>query len=90
MQESLEVLENEREVPSDETLVAIVKAQLVGDEARKLLICDFVGRDYGRPDPDKAPTYVHKKSLLLQLQKIRDTLPPAAASKGESTTTRAC
>ncbi|KAL7813924.1 hypothetical protein V8C44DRAFT_326703 [Trichoderma aethiopicum] len=81
MQESLEVLENERELPSDETLVAIVKAQLVGDEARKLLICDFVGRDYGRPDPDKAPTYVHKKSLLLQLQKIRDTLPPAAATK---------
>ena len=90
MQESLEILESEKEFPSDETLVAIVKTQLVGEEARKLLMADFVGRDFGRTDPDKAPTWIHKRSLLLQLQKVRDTLPPAAASKGESTKIRAC
>ncbi|EHK17182.1 uncharacterized protein TRIVIDRAFT_75774 [Trichoderma virens Gv29-8] len=55
--------------------------QLVGEEARKLLVCDFVGRDFGRADPDKPPTYVFKRSLLLQLHKIRDTLPPGVASK---------
>lgn len=85
MQESLEVLEREKEYPSDETLVGLVRLQLVGEEARKLLICDFVGRDFGRVDPEKPPTYVFKRSLLLQLQKIRDTLPPGAASKGKST-----
>ncbi|KAL7947445.1 hypothetical protein V8C42DRAFT_286271 [Trichoderma barbatum] len=81
MQESLEVLDSEKEYPSDETLVALVKLQLVGEEARKLLVCDFVGRDFGRADPEKPPTYVFKRTLLLQLQKIRDTLPPGAASK---------
>ncbi|UKZ81366.1 hypothetical protein TrVFT333_009138 [Trichoderma virens FT-333] len=81
MQESLEVLENEKEYPSDELLAAMVRLQLVGEEARKLLVCDFVGRDFGRADPDKPPTYVFKRSLLLQLHKIRDTLPPGVASK---------
>ncbi|KAH0524453.1 hypothetical protein TsFJ059_006959 [Trichoderma semiorbis] len=81
MQESLEVLESEKEYPSDEILVAMVKLQLIGEEARNLLVCDFVGRDFGRVDPDKPPTYVYKRSLLLQLQKIRDTLPQGVASK---------
>ncbi|RFU74732.1 znii2cys6 transcription factor [Trichoderma arundinaceum] len=81
MQESLEIMESEKEYPSDETLVSLVKLQLVGEEARKLIVCDFVGRDFGRTDPDKPPTYVFKRSLLLQLQKIRETLPPGAASK---------
>ncbi|KAL7934566.1 hypothetical protein V8C35DRAFT_31560 [Trichoderma chlorosporum] len=81
MQESVEVLESEKEYPADELLVALVKLQLVGEEARKLLVSDFVGRDFGRADPDKPPTYVHKRSLLLQLQKIRDTLSPEATSK---------
>ncbi|KAL7793659.1 hypothetical protein V8C37DRAFT_377789 [Trichoderma ceciliae] len=81
MQESLEILESEKEYASDETLVALVKLQLVGEEARKLIICDFVGRDFGRADPDKPPTYVFKRSLLLQLQKLRDTLPPGIVSK---------
>lgn len=84
MQESLEVLESEKEYPSDEILVAMVKLQLIGEEARKLLVCDFVGRDFGRVDPDKPPTYVYKRSLLLQLQKIRDTLPQGVASKRKS------
>lgn len=84
MQESLEVMESEKEYPSDETLVALVKLQLVGEEARKLIVSDFVGRDFGRLDPDKAPTYVFKRNLLCQLQKIRETLPPGAMSKGKS------
>lgn len=84
MQESLEILESEKEYPSDEILVAMVKLQLIGEEARKLLVCDFVGRDFGRVDPDKPPTYVYKRSLLLQLQKIRDTLPQGVASKRKS------
>ncbi|PNP38337.1 hypothetical protein TGAMA5MH_09695 [Trichoderma gamsii] len=81
MQESLELLDSEKEYPSDETLVALVKLQLVGEEARKLIVSDFVGRDFGRLDPDKAPTYVFKRNLLYQLQKIRETLPPGAMSK---------
>lgn len=76
------MLESEKEYPSDEALVALVKLQLVGEEARKLIVCDFVGRDFGRADPEKPPTYVHKRGLLLQLEKIRDTLPPGAASNG--------
>jgi hypothetical protein len=85
MQESVEVLESEKEYPSDETLVTLVKLQLVGEEARKLIVTDFVGRDFGRLDLDKPPTYVFKRSLLFQLQKIRETLSPGAASKGKST-----
>lgn len=81
MQESLELLENEKEYPADETLVALVKLQLVGEEARKLIVSDFVGRDFGRLDPDKAPTYVFKRNLLCQLQKIRETLPAGVMSK---------
>lgn len=87
MQESLELLENEKEYPADETLVALVKLQLVGEEARKLIVSDFVGRDFGRLDPDKAPTYVFKRNLLCQLQKIRETLPAGVMSKGKSINT---
>lgn len=83
MQESLELLENEKEYPADETLVALVKLQLVGEEARKLIVSDFVGRDFGRLDPDKAPTYIFKRGLLCQLQKIRENLPAGVMSKGK-------
>lgn len=85
MQHSLELLESEKEYPSDGTLVTLVKLQLVGEEARKLIVSDFVGRDYGRLEPDKSPTYVFKRNLLCQLQKIRETLPPGVMSKGKST-----
>lgn len=84
MQESLQLLESEQEYPSDETLVALVKLQLIGEEARKLIVSDFVGRDFGSLEPDKPPTYVFKRGLLCQLQKIRETLPPGAMSKGKS------
>lgn len=71
MDDCLKVLEREKEHPSDEILVTLVRYQLVGDEAHKLLIRDVI--DEGNP----TPTYIFRKGLLVRLQEIRDGLAPS-------------
>ncbi|KAJ3519886.1 hypothetical protein NM208_g13944 [Fusarium decemcellulare] len=70
MDDCLTVLERDREHPSDEVLVALVRYQLVADEAQKLLIRDVMG------EASQAPTYVFRKSLLTKMQDIREGLSP--------------
>ncbi|GKU11314.1 unnamed protein product [Fusarium langsethiae] len=69
MSDCLDVLEREKEYPSDELLAAFVRYQLVADEAQKLLVRDVMG------DPSPPPTYIFRKSLLAKLQAVRDGLP---------------
>ncbi|KAF4468163.1 Zn(II)2Cys6 transcription factor [Fusarium albosuccineum] len=70
MDDCLTVLERDREHPSDEVLVALVRYQLVADEAQKLLIRDVMG------EASQAPTYVFRKSLLTKMQDIHEGLSP--------------
>lgn len=69
MDECLAVLEREKEHPSDETLVALVRYQLVCDEAHKLMVQDVMG------EVSKTPTYIFRKGLLARLQQVRDSIP---------------
>ena len=68
MSDCLDVLEKDKQYPSDELLVAFIRYQLVADEARKLLVRDVMG------ESSPAPTYVFRKSLLEKLQAVRDGL----------------
>jgi len=74
MEECLEVLDREKEFPLDDVLVALIRLQLVAEDAQKLLVRDVMG------DTDQTPTFLFKKSLLLRLQTIRDSMPAIAAS----------
>lgn len=65
MEDCLTVLERAHEDPMDEVLVALVKTQLIGEEAQKLL-----GRDLLK-DINQTPTYIHKKNMLMRLNQIR-------------------
>ncbi|PHH84331.1 hypothetical protein CDD83_2107 [Cordyceps sp. RAO-2017] len=68
MDDCLDVLDHNREQPLDEVLVALIRIQRVGEEARKLLRSD-VTRDFSQ-----GPTYVFKASLLSRLDNIRHNL----------------
>ncbi|KAM0562440.1 hypothetical protein ACHAPJ_002130 [Fusarium lateritium] len=68
MSDCLDVLEKDKQYPSDELLVAFIRYQLVADEAQKLLVRDVMG------ESSPAPTYVFRKSLLEKLQAVRDGL----------------
>lgn len=78
MDECLEVLEREKEFPHDETLVVLIKLQLVSEEAQKLLVRDVMG------DNNQTPTYMFKRGMLARLDAIRDGIPSGAASNCKS------
>ncbi|KAK5988996.1 Transcription factor -like protein [Cladobotryum mycophilum] len=80
MQDCLEVLEREKEHPNDEILVTLVKLQLIGEEARKLLTRDMMTREMIK-DGAQVPAYVFKKGLLDQLQALRQALRPCIGGK---------
>jgi hypothetical protein len=74
MEESLEILEREKEHGQDEILATLVRMQLVADEAHKLLVQDMMrGEESGQ-----TPSWVHRKSLLDRLQAVRDGMTPSA------------
>lgn len=79
MEDSLEVLEREKEFPSDDVLATLVKLQLVSEEAQKLLVQDVMG------DNGQTPTFVFKRGILSRLQAIRDGISPNVASNCKST-----
>ena len=74
MEESLEILERDKEYVQDEILTALIRMQLVADEAHKLLVQDVMrGEDGGH-----TPSFVYRKSMLNQLQSARDNMTPTA------------
>lgn len=74
MEESLELLEREKEYSQDEILTTLIRTQLVADEAHKLLVQDIMrGEDAGH-----TPSFVYRKSMMNRLQAIRDGMPPIA------------
>ncbi|KAM4055196.1 RNase P, subunit Pop3 [Hirsutella rhossiliensis] len=74
MDDCLDVLEREREHPRDEILVALVRIQLVSEEAQKLLLRE------GNGDYRDGPTYIFKAGLLSRLNDLRQGLPASLHS----------
>ncbi|UNI25075.1 hypothetical protein JDV02_010780 [Purpureocillium takamizusanense] len=74
MEESLETLDREKDQPLDEILVALVRTQLINEEAQKLL------RLQGCGDDSQGPTHIYKPGLLMRLEELRRRLPPALHS----------
>jgi len=67
MEESLRVLEQEKEGPQDELLATLVRIQLVADKAYNL-----------QRDEEKniTPTVFYVKSLQSQLNTVKQQIPP--------------
>lgn len=79
MDSCLDVLERERECPRDEILVALVRIQLIAEEAQKLLRSD------GNGHSSQGPTYIFKAGLLSRLGDLREGLPASLHSHCAST-----
>jgi hypothetical protein len=84
MEECLEALEREKDGPGDEVLTAMVRLQLLGDEAHKLLLKDVAAAGAGT-DSGHTPSYVFRKSMMLRLESIKDSISSTATSSCEST-----
>lgn len=67
MEESLCLLQQEKENPQDEILVTLVRIQLVADKAYNLQ------RD---EEKNSAPTAFYVKSLQSQLNTVKQQIPP--------------
>ena len=74
MEESLEILEREKEYVQDEILTSLIRMQLIADEAPKLLVQDIMRGD----DAGHTPSFVYRKSMLNRLQTVRDSRTPTA------------
>ncbi|KAK1984656.1 hypothetical protein LZ30DRAFT_779608 [Colletotrichum cereale] len=75
MDECLQILDHEPESPSDRTLAALVRMQLLKDEAAKLSFRPDVSSRNG-VDGSKPPADMYVKMLQAQLQRIIQGLPP--------------
>lgn len=78
MEECLNSLDVEREHPLDEMLVVMVRSQLVGEDAQRLLVRDVMG------EPAQAPSYVFKKGMLSKIQEIREGLSGSVSNNRRS------
>lgn len=67
MDDCLDTLDRERQHPTDEVLVRLVRLQLVAEEAQRLMLADVADVK----NANQVPSYVYKKSLLSRLQKAR-------------------
>lgn len=70
MQECLEVLEETREDPLDEVLVALVRLQYIADEAHKLLRREI------SDDTNQSPPHGFRKGLVIQFDGLVARLSP--------------
>ncbi|KAI9167540.1 Transcription factor [Paramyrothecium foliicola] len=66
MRENLEFLEQHRPTPLDEVLTTLVRTQLIADETVRLLVSEVAGNN------NRTPTHLFRKSLLQQLEVIRE------------------
>ncbi|EFY86162.1 hypothetical protein MAC_07827 [Metarhizium acridum CQMa 102] len=73
MDDSLAVLEHENEYPSDAVLATMVKIQLVGEEAQRLMRSKI-------NECSQNPTYILKPGLVSRLNDIRSQLPDGLAN----------
>ncbi len=74
MEESLELLEREKEHPHDEIFTTLIRSQLVGNEAHQLIVQDIMrGVEAGH-----TPSFVFQKGMFNRLKVVRDNMPPNA------------
>ncbi|GKT52447.1 uncharacterized protein ColSpa_12628 [Colletotrichum spaethianum] len=78
MDECLQILDSQPESSSDRSLVALVKMQLLKDEAAKLSFRSDAPLD--AIDGSKPPAAMYVKLLKAQLQRIIQSLPPELQS----------
>ena len=76
MQECLEDLDLRKYVPGDEIIVALVKIQLLADEAQSSVV-----QNPGAPP--RAPPWVFRNGLIQRLEFIRDNLSPHARASSK-------
>lgn len=81
MEECLESLEMERERPDDDTLIALVRLQLVSHEAHAHLVEDVA--NHANNEDDKTPSFVYRKGLLNRLKTVRESISNRAAANCE-------
>lgn len=79
MEESLEILEREKEHAQDGILCSLIRVQLVGDEAHRLLVQDIMSGD----SPGHTPSHIYRKSMLNRLQDARNRMSHVASSSCE-------
>lgn len=70
MEDSLEILEREKEHGQDGILCSLIRMQLVGDEAHRLLVQDIMKGD----EAGHTPSHVYRKSMLNRLQDARNRM----------------
>ncbi|PHH77563.1 hypothetical protein CDD82_3459 [Ophiocordyceps australis] len=70
MDECVEILDCHGDLPYDDVFVALMKIQVIGEEAQKLLRTDTRGIY------DQGPTHIFKAGLVHRLNQIREKLSP--------------
>lgn len=78
MQESLEILQQKPEVPSDTTFATLVRLQILSDEAQDLLLRDALDED------GDTPSYLFRKGLIARFKRVQEEIPPGMFSNGMS------
>ena len=76
MEESLEILEREKEHGQDGVLCSLIRMQLISDEAHKLLVQDIMSGE----SASHTPSHVYRKSMLNRLQDVRSRMTHMAGS----------
>ncbi|PHH63347.1 hypothetical protein CDD81_6044 [Ophiocordyceps australis] len=70
MDECVDILDREGDLPHDDVFVALMKIQVIGEEAQKLLRTDTRGVY------EQGPTHIFKAGLAHRLNQVRETLSP--------------
>ncbi|CAG9990119.1 unnamed protein product [Clonostachys byssicola] len=73
--ESIEILEREKESPFDVILTNLVKVQQITDDAHHLLVRDLLGGG-----PNVAPSCLFRTSMLSRLNTLKDSMPSNVAA----------
>lgn len=84
MDECLQVLDEQPESPSDRTLVAMVRMQLLKEEAGKMSAAWRPETTFDIVDAHRTPPAMYVKLLQRQLQQHIQSLPSELQSTGES------
>lgn len=73
--ESIEILEREKESPFDVILTNLVKVQQITDDAHHLLVRDLLGGG-----PNVAPSCLFRTAMLSRLNTLKDSMPSNVAA----------
>lgn len=76
MEESLEMIEQNPEVPSDDSLAVLVRLQRINDDVQELLVRDAMAETGG------TPTWMFRKGLKERLNHVKRRTRPELTANG--------